>query len=277
MKRFISLSIAVCAAAAAIAAATGATAGAAGGSLPKVTISTDGKSFKVGGALQSGAVNVVTKVTGEPQAEPTLIRLNSGVTPKQMLGFLRSKAARDPNRLARLGAIDFDAQVPKGTTRFQTTLQAARYLVIDTSGNPAKAPTASFTVGKAAHPAKLPKAAATVKEIEFGFRAPAKLHRGSLVRFKNGGFLVHMNIALPTTGANAKKLVKVLRSGKDNAARKLVTGQPLTWQGSVSPGAVQQTKLDVKPGVYVMACFMDTQDGREHTQLGMERIVRVVK
>ena len=44
-----------------------------------------------------------------------------------------------------------------------------------------------------------------------------------------------------------------------------------------SPGALQQSKLHAKPGYYVEACFMDTQDGREHTQLGMERIVRVVK
>ena len=29
-------------------------------------------------------------------------------------------------------------------------------------------------------------------------------------------------------------------------------------------------------GYYVEACFMDTQDGREHTQLGMERLVQIV-
>jgi hypothetical protein len=32
-----------------------------------------------------------------------------------------------------------------------------------------------------------------------------------------------------------------------------------------------------KPGVYVLACFMNTQDGRVHTQLGMERTIRIVK
>ena len=35
--------------------------------------------------------------------------------------------------------------------------------------------------------------------------------------------------------------------------------------------------LKAKPGYYVEACFMDTQDGREHTRLGMERLVKVVK
>ena len=40
---------------------------------------------------------------------------------------------------------------------------------------------------------------------------------------------------------------------------------------------MQQMVLDGKPGYYVEACFMDTQDGREHVQLGMERLVRIVK
>ena len=40
---------------------------------------------------------------------------------------------------------------------------------------------------------------------------------------------------------------------------------------------MQQQVLNAKPGYYVQACFMDTQDGREHTQLGMERVIRIAK
>ena len=47
--------------------------------------------------------------------------------------------------------------------------------------------------------------------------------------------------------------------------------------GPVSHGGMQQSVLNAPPGYYVEACFMNTQDGREHTQLGMERLVRVVK
>ena len=32
-----------------------------------------------------------------------------------------------------------------------------------------------------------------------------------------------------------------------------------------------------QPGYWVLACFMNTQDGRDHTQLGMERVIRIVK
>jgi hypothetical protein len=31
------------------------------------------------------------------------------------------------------------------------------------------------------------------------------------------------------------------------------------------------------PGYWVIACFMDTQDGREHTSLGMEKVIHILK
>jgi hypothetical protein len=40
---------------------------------------------------------------------------------------------------------------------------------------------------------------------------------------------------------------------------------------------MQQAVLTAKPGFHVEACFMNTEDGREHTQLGMERLIKVVK
>ena len=46
--------------------------------------------------------------------------------------------------------------------------------------------------------------------------------------------------------------------------------------GPASPGGMQQQVLNAKPGLYVEACFMDTQDRREHTRLGMTRLVRIV-
>jgi hypothetical protein len=31
----------------------------------------------------------------------------------------------------------------------------------------------------------------------------------------------------------------------------------------------------VRPGYWVLACFQATQDGREHTRLGMERVIHI--
>jgi hypothetical protein len=70
----------------------------------------------------------------------------------------------------------------------------------------------------------------------------------------------------------------LLRAGKDNQALPLLGPNPqfVSLLGPASPGAMQQQVLHAVPGYYLEACFMDTQDGREHTQLGMLRLVRVV-
>jgi hypothetical protein len=39
----------------------------------------------------------------------------------------------------------------------------------------------------------------------------------------------------------------------------------------------QQTVPHAKPGYYVEACFMNTPPGLEHTRVGMERLIRVLK
>lgn len=61
-------------------------------------------------------------------------------------------------------------------------------------------------------------------------------------------------------------------AGKDNAAQSVATGFA-TFVGLASPGAVRQQKITASPGTYVLACFMDTQDGHEHTRLGMVKTI----
>ena len=49
-----------------------------GGALPVIKVAMNGKKITVSGALQSGGVNVVSMVTGEPAGAPTFIRLDPG-------------------------------------------------------------------------------------------------------------------------------------------------------------------------------------------------------
>jgi hypothetical protein len=78
------------------------------------------------------------------------------------------------------------------------------------------------------------------------------------------------------SAAAAKRVSLALRAGKDNLAQKLAKGF-VNFAGALSSGAVQQEVLKTTPGIYVLVCFMDTQDGREHTRLGMLKTIRVVK
>ena len=78
--------------------------------------------------------------------------------------------------------------------------------------------------------------------------------------------------------STALEVMGLLRLGKDNQAMGLLGSNSafVGLLGPASPGAMQQQVLNAPPGYYVEACFMDTQDGREHTQLGMVRVVQIV-
>jgi hypothetical protein len=247
-------------------------------SLPTLTLALNGHSVTVGGASQSGAVNVVSTVSVS-HTEPTLIRLNPGVP---FAAFAQAGAAiaahhGDLNYLDPYGSIVFDVSADKGTTSAQAALQPGNYLAVDFSTNSANPPHAAFTVTQAAHPAALPKPGAKIDAIEFGFRGPGTLHDGELVRFENAGFLVHQIQGIGVKNAKAAKhLTALLLAGNDSAAQKLVTNVP-EFAGPLSPGGAQQELINQRPGVYLLVCIMRTQDGREHTQLGMERTIQIVR
>jgi hypothetical protein len=134
-------------------------------------------------------------------------------------------------------------------------------------------------VKKSHSPAPLPAPRATQSAVEFGFHGPSVLHDGTVVRARNRGYLVHM---IDLLGVRKKsvlpRVLRMLRHGAPQKAfRPYLNGQFVSLLNPASPGALQQLVLHAKPGYYVEACFMDTQDGREHTQLGMERAIRVVR
>ena len=246
--------------------------------LPTLTLALNGRSVTVGGQLQSGAVDIVSTVTAR-HTEPVLIRLNAGVPPS---AFSQASAAinahqGDLNYLDAYGSIVFDISADKGTNTTQTTLQPGNYLAVDLSSTSPDPPHAAFVVAQAPSPVLLPKPGATITAIDFGFQGPSKLHDGELVRFQNSGFLVHQIQGIGVKNANAaKQLTMLLRAANDKQAPKLGTSFP-EFAGPLSPGAGQQELVNERPGTYVLACIMRTQDGREHTQLGMERTIQIVR
>ena len=276
MKRMVSLAATATVLGVLVAGGLTAAASSAASGLPTLTLATNGKSITVGGTLQSGAVNIVSTVTEEAQGNPTLLRLDPGVSVATVKAAVKGHGG-DFNYLDPYGALVFSTTVNKGaSSSYQTSLEPGTYVALDLTGN-GKAPQSLFTVTQAAHPASLPAPQATVASIEFAFRGPGTLHDGELVRFENQGFLVHMIIGIGVKNAKtAAKVTALLKAGKDDQAGNLATSSP-TFDGGLSSGQMQQEVITAKPGIYVLACFMNTQDGREHTQLGMERTIRIVK
>jgi hypothetical protein len=118
--------------------------------------------------------------------------------------------------------------------------------------------------------------AATIAAIEFGLRGPGTLHNGELVRFANHGFLVHMLAAAAARPPRARPRSRSC-SGPARTARPTAwpPGSFVAFAGPLSHDAAQQLTVRARPGWWVLACFMNTQDGREHTQLGMERVIHI--
>src|SRR5271165_1211803 len=247
--------------------------------LPTVSIAISKSSATISGALESGGVNVVTTSTGVKEANVIVFLLKPGVSVAEAEAFIKEKKVHhDPNNTAKLGSIVFDAEAGAGhKNETQTVLQPGQYLLLVGEGEGEAKLRTTFTVASAKAPATLPTPEATIRSIEFGFRGPSTLHDGELVRFENEGFLVHMDIAVPAkSNKAAKQAVKDLLGGKEKALEKLIIGEPF-GAGPLSHEAFQQQTITAKPGWYVQACFMETQDGRDHTRLGMERIIRIVK
>lgn len=253
----------------------------AASTLPTISATVSPTAITVTGALQAGAVNVASTATSGKEPSVVLFQLKPGVSLAEFFAFLNSnKLTKDPNAVNKYGTIVFDAEAGKGkASEAQTNLAAGQYVALNAEGeNSTKWPRTSFAVAASAAPVALPTAQATEKTIDFGFRGPATLHVGELVRFENEGYLVHMNIAFPVKSKKAAKLaMKGLATGHEKGLEKLVAGPPITFAGPISTGAFQQEVISAKPGWYVQACFMPTQDGRPHTLIGMERIIKIVK
>src|SRR6266576_2108048 len=224
--------------------------------LPVITVTMNGTTITVGGALESGGVKVVSTVTGEPAGGPTFVRLNKGVTVAQFF-----KAAQgDPNNIALIASIVFSPQANKGTSSAQVSLRPGHYLAVDGASSSPTLPFTTFNITKAASPAKLPAPKATMSSIEFSFRGPGTLHNGDLVRFSNDGFLVHMIVAARGASlAGAQKIAKLLKEGKNGQAQQLATGFT-TFVNALTHGAFEQQVVHVRPGFWVLVFFLCSRD-----------------
>lgn len=258
------------------------TAGAAqAATLPTVSASVNATSVTISGALQAGAVNIAATATGGKEPNLTLFQVKPGVSLAEVYAFLDSKKlGHDPNSSSKYGALVVDVEAGKGKpTEVQTVLAPGQYVALNAEGeDPSKFPRASFAVAASPAPAALPAPQAVERTIEFGFRGPSVLHVGELVRFENEGYLVHMDVAFAVKSKKAaQQVLKGLATGHEKGLEKLASGPPVGFAGPISSGAFQQSTITAKPGWYVQACFMPTQDGRPHTLIGMERIIKIVK
>jgi hypothetical protein len=229
----------------------------------------------VSGSTVSGAVNIFSSGRGSY----ALVRLNPSLPPAQAIaqGFAAIGAAH--GNLDALTATGNALLVAANAgPTIETALTPGTWLALNTSSQSGPPAYAQFTVTPSASPAPLPPVVGTQRAIEFGFRGPNVLHQGTFIRVVNDGFLVHMTQLIGVKSkADGQTVVRMLRAGVTSRRklRRYLNGRFISLMNPASPGALQQRLVNFRRGWYVQACFMDTQDGREHTALGMERLVRV--
>jgi hypothetical protein len=83
-------------------------------------------------------------------------------------------------------------------------------------------------------------------------------------------------VAIDTSGNNPAKWPHTQFTVKRAASPASLPAAQATIK-SIEFGRGPEGVIHAQPGVYMLACFMDTQGGREHTQLGMERTIRITK
>lgn len=86
------------------------------------------------------------------------------------------------------------------------------------------------------------------------------------MRFQNDGYLSHMVLLAEVKSvADAAKAEALLLAGKPGGALKEYgTGVTGMFAGPPSHAELQQEAITEPPGVYVIACAMNAEDGRAH-------------
>lgn len=241
-------------------------------SLSTLTVKVSAKKVTLPSSVPAGAVNVVAKLSGR-QGELILAKLAPGVTVQKVFQVIGQHHG-DVQAIKGYASLLFDRDLGASTTSTQTKLTPGNWAALNV--DPKTPVFQNFTVTNASGSSSLPSPSATITERDFRFTGPSILRVGELVRFQNAGKVVHMAIVAKFKSVgDANKAIAYLKAGKDSKAEKLAIGGGSLMDVN-SPGAMQQQKIDLKPGTYVLACFM-VSHGKEHTRLGMEKLLTITK
>ena len=219
-------------------------------------------------------------MSGEPEDNRPLVRLKPG-----------SRQAEFIKLVSKLGEeADFDAIDPYGTIVFdggdtlagpdrrrgRRSTEPGNYVAREQRQRACAVHDQQVEL----KPASLPKPQATVTSIEFGFRGADTLHDGELVgsqRRLSDPMFQAAQVANAAESAS-KAEADLLAATTGPAAKKLAIARAgHARRPDLERRQQQESVITAAPGTYVMFCSMNTQDGREHFQLGMYRTITIAK
>jgi hypothetical protein len=233
-------------------------------------------SYQAASSVKGGFVKVTLDNQGKEDHQAQLLRINDGVTPQQLLDAQKDTTGEKLLGLTTVkGGVNAIAPAIKQSA--VTKLDPGQYLMLcflqgaDGVAHVAKGMVAPFTVSAPASTAAAPKPAATVSAQDFSFTVPTLKAGTQTLEFKNTGPSPHemtlFRVADGKTVADAQKVF--------NAAPGTAPAGPPPFTGAgggsaIAPGTSTFPTLDLKPGSYVLTCFVpDQKTGKPHIALGM--------
>jgi hypothetical protein len=101
----------------------------------------------------------------------------------------------------------------------------------------------------------------------------------NVVSTATGGKESSTSLVLLKPGVSVAEVYALLDAGEVGKEPNLISKYAsIMFDGTITlADKSTEAQTILQPGWYVQACFMDTQDGRDHTALGMERIIKITK
>jgi len=213
-------------------------------------------------------------------AEAGLVALRPGQTVQDFQRALR-RATRGPTPLKRVVTFEAGGQVAPGGT-YATTIDlrpGTTYVAIRVGEDASRSAIGTFTTGTAQNGATRPDPVAEVHLHDYAFGMPATLPRRGTLRFSHMGERLHIAVVAPLRrGANRTAALRaVIRNQERRVGRLLDFRRATELLGLVSGGTVNDVEYELRPGTYLMICFIgDGEPGNPgHNEIGMVKAFRV--
>lgn len=242
------------------------------------TLSGDGKSAKISApsGAETGLAEITLKNDRKGEGDLQLIRAEGDHSAEEVVKGLESamQGKPFPEWFFAAGGVGTTAS---GKSRTVTqVLEPGTYYAFNTEGSQDQADPASVPAVEVSGDAseETVEADETVDAFEYGFKADQLASGKTEVAFENTGAQPHHLLAAPLSGDNTAKDVEQFFKSEQGKPPFEENGFQST--AVLEGGEGQLVTLDLKPGRYVLFCFItDRQGGPPHALKGMVDEVEV--
>jgi hypothetical protein len=223
-----------------------------------ITVTLTGSAVQMPSAVPSGIVRFSVNNASRGFAEFQLLRLNPTTTLQELLN-----AAATNNFYAIAALVKFAGGVQIAGTHndVYVKLVPATYVAINLSNNTFM----PFTVSGDVNRGQVPGYDYQVTLQDYQILIPSTIRgHATLKLFSHGPSIHEFDIFRLAPGATVQDFINCLMTNCSNPP-----AIPVGGMAAINPGTTVWLPVSLKPGNYVVACFIPARDGIPHAALGM--------